>query len=208
MAVYSLSIGPLETNCHIIAVDGCAVAVDVGGDPTSVIEVLTEHKLRLVAICITHLHFDHLYGVAELAKVTGAPVYAPDDDAHLMQSELGVGGVWGFARVTPFDWSPLTLGEHTFGPITCTVLHTPGHTPGSVSIYFPQENAVCSGDALFYRSIGRTDFPGGDHEGLLRSVSQVLFALPEDTVVYPGHGPSTTIGDEKKSNPFCGEFTL
>ena len=100
------------------------------------------------------------------------------------------------------------MGKTTFGGMDCEVLATPGHTPGGVSLFFPAENLVFTGDALFYRSIGRTDFPGGDHEGLLRSVSQVLFALPEDTVVYPGHGPSTTIGDEKKSNPFCGEFTL
>ena len=100
------------------------------------------------------------------------------------------------------------MGNTSFGGMACEVLATPGHTPGGVSLFFPAENLVFTGDALFYRSIGRTDFPGGDHEGLLRSVSQVLFALPEDTVVYPGHGPSTTIGDEKKSNPFCGEFTL
>lgn len=206
MSIYTLSIGPLETNCHIIAAEGCAVAVDVGGDPTPIIELLTQNTLRLVAICITHLHFDHLYGVAELRKVTGAPVYAPDDDAHLMQSELGIGGVWGFAKVTPFEWSPLHLGEHSFGPIKCTVLHTPGHTPGSVSIYFPQEQAVCSGDALFYRSIGRTDFPGGNHNTLLKSIREKIFTLPKNTQVLPGHGLESTVEDEQRNNPFCGAF--
>lgn len=206
MPIYTTSIGPLETNCHIIAVEGCAVAVDVGGEPTPVLELLTQNALRLVAVCITHLHFDHLYGVAALHKATGASVYAPNDDAHLMQSELGSGGVWGFARVAPFDWSPLTLGQQRFGPIQCTVLHTPGHTPGSVSLYFPQENAVCSGDALFYRSIGRTDFPGGNLDTLLKSIREQLFTLPPKTRILPGHGPETTVDAEQRHNPFCGAF--
>lgn len=206
MPIYTLPIGPLETNCHIITRGNEAVAVDVGGDPTPVKEVLEQYKLRLAAICITHLHFDHIYGVAELHKATRATVYAPKDDAYLLQSELGSGGVWGFAKVSPFEWTPLTLGEHTFGSIQCTVLPTPGHTPGSVSLYFPQENAVCSGDALFYRSIGRTDFPGGNLNTLLKSIREQLFTLPAGTQVLPGHGPETTVDDEQRNNSFCGAF--
>ena len=135
-------------------------------------------------------------------------MYISADDDCLEGTESAQGGLWGFPSVTAYTAQPIAMGKTTFGGMDCEVLATPGHTPGGVSLFFPAENLVFTGDALFYRSIGRTDFPGGDHEGLLRSVSQVLFALPEDTVVYPGHGPSTTIGDEKKSNPFCGEFTL
>ena len=101
---------------------------------------------------------------------------------------------------------PMPTGETSFGGMTCRVLQTPGHTPGGVSLYFPAENLVFTGDALFYRSMGRTDFPGGDHATLLRSIRETLFKLPPETVVYPGHGPATTIGDELKNNPFCGEF--
>ena len=90
--------------------------------------------------------------------------------------------------------------------LTFTVLETPGHTPGGVSYYFPDEKAVFTGDALFYRSLGRTDFPGGDHDTLLHSIRKVLFALPEETAVLPGHGPATSIGNERRNNPFCGDF--
>lgn len=100
----------------------------------------------------------------------------------------------------------MPAGETSFGGMACRVLETPGHTPGGVSLYFPAEKLVFTGDALFYRSMGRTDFPGGDHAVLLRSINDVLFTLPDSTVVYPGHGPATTIGDERKNNPFCGEF--
>ena len=100
----------------------------------------------------------------------------------------------------------MPLGKTSIGGMDCEVLETPGHTPGGVSLYFPEEQVVFTGDALFYRSIGRTDFPGGDHDTLLRSVRDVLFKLPAETVAYPGHGPATKIGDEAANNPFCGEF--
>ena len=206
MPIHTFPLGPLDTNCHIIEKDGSAVVVDPGGDPALVLEFLKSNNLAVVAILITHMHFDHLYGVAALHDATGAPVMAPRGDAHLLQTDVGGGGVWGFPRVQEFDFSPLEPGEHTFGPFSCTVLHTPGHTPGSVSLYFPQEQAVCSGDVLFYRSVGRTDFPGGNQDTLLDSIRQKLFTLPPATAVYPGHGPASTVGDEQHNNPYCGAF--
>ena len=208
MPVATFPLGPLQTNSYLLHSGKQAIAVDVGGEPEPMLEYLTTHGLTLAAICITHRHFDHVYGVAELQQATGAPVYISADDDCLADTESAQGGLWEFPSVTPYTAQPIAMGNTSVGGMACEVLATPGHTPGGVSLFFPAENLVFTGDALFYRSIGRTDFPGGDHEGLLRSVSQVLFALPEDTVVYPGHGPSTTIGDEKKSNPFCGEFTL
>lgn len=206
MPIYTFPLGPLETNCYVIAADAYALAIDPGGDPKEVLDFLKENKLSLVNICITHMHFDHLYGVAALHKATGAPVLTPPGDAQLMQNEVGAGGVWGFPRVDSFPSEPLESGEHIFGPLTCTVLNTPGHTPGSVSLYFPQEKAVFTGDLLFYRSVGRTDFPGGDQNTLLNSIRSKIFTLPDDTLVYPGHGLSTSVGDEKHNNPYCGLF--
>ena len=203
MPVATFPLGPLQTNSYLIHNAGQAVAVDVGGEPAPMLEYLTEHKLALAAICLTHRHFDHLYGVAGATK---AVVYAPTGDDSLAETESGKGGIWGFPPVPPFDSLPMPTGSASFGGMECRVLETPGHTPGGVSLYFPAEKLVFTGDALFYRSMGRTDFPGGDQATLLRSIKDVLFTLPEDTTVYPGHGPATSIGDERKNNPFCGEF--
>lgn len=208
MPVATFPLGPLQTNSYIHHNATQAVAVDVGGDPQPMLEYLAANNLKLAAICITHRHFDHVYGVADLHKATGAPVYISADDDCLDGTESAQGGLWGFPTVTPFPSQPITLGNNDFGGMECQVLATPGHTPGGISLFFPAEKIVFTGDALFYRSIGRTDFPGGSHEGLLRSVKDVLFKLPEDVAAYPGHGPSTTIGDERKNNPFCGEFQL
>ncbi len=206
MPIATFPIGPLATNSYLVHETREAAAIDVGGDPEDMLAYLHDHNLVLKAICLTHLHFDHLYGVADLAAATGAPVYAPTGDNLLMKTESGSGGMWGMPPVKPFGALPLEPGKTSFAGMQCDVLLTPGHTPGGVSLYFPQENAVFTGDALFYRSLGRTDFPYGDHQQLLASIKEVLFRLPDDVHVYPGHGPSTTIGAEKKENPFVGEF--
>ena len=206
MPVATFPLGPLQTNSYLIHNAERAVAVDVGGEPAPMLEYLTEHKLALSAICLTHRHFDHLYGVAELAGATKAVVYAPTGDDSLAETESGRGGIWGFPPVPPFDSLPMPTGQADFGGMECRVLETPGHTPGGVSLYFPAEKLVFTGDALFYRSMGRTDFPGGDQATLLHSIADVLFKLPDDTTVYPGPGPATSIGDERRNNPFCGEF--
>ncbi|WP_022656539.1 MBL fold metallo-hydrolase [uncultured Desulfovibrio sp.] len=206
MPVATFPLGPLQTNSYLIHNADQAVAVDVGGEPAPMIEYLTEHKLTLAAICLTHRHFDHLYGVAELAGATKAAVYTPTGDDSLAETESGRGGIWGFPPVSPFDSLPMPTGQADFGGMECRVLETPGHTPGGVSLYFPAGKLVFTGDALFYRSMGRTDFPGGNQATLLHSIVDVLFKLPDDTAVYPGHGPATSIGDERRNNPFCGEF--
>ena len=108
----------------------------------------------------------------------------------------------GMPKTPAFPYSLVALGQQTFAGLECTVLHVPGHTPGGLSYYFPAASVVFAGDALFYRSVGRTDFPGGDADTLFSAIRTKLFTLPESTVVYPGHGPETTIGDEKRSNPF------
>lgn len=206
MSIATFPLGPLGTNSYIINDGSLACAIDVGGEPLPMLKYLREHNLELKAICLTHRHFDHLYGVADLAETTRAAVYAPTGDDPIADTESAKGGIWGLPPVKPFEAKPMPIGETSFAGMECMVLETPGHTPGGVSLYFPGQKAVFTGDALFYRSLGRSDFPGGDHETLLVSIREKLFKLPDDTRVYPGHGPTTTIGDERKHNPFCGEF--
>lgn len=208
MSVATFPLGPLSTNSYIIDAEKDAVAIDVGGDPAPMLTYLRDQNLTLVAICLTHRHFDHLYGVADLAEATGAPIFAPTGDDVIADSESATGGIWGMPPVKPFQARALDPGKTTFASLECDVLATPGHTPGGISLYFPAQNCVFTGDALFYRSLGRTDFPGGSHQTLLKSIHEKLFRLPDNVVVYPGHGPATTIGDERKHNPFCGEFSM
>ncbi|MDD2967683.1 MAG: MBL fold metallo-hydrolase [Desulfovibrionaceae bacterium] len=206
MPIVTFPLGPLETNCYLIHNESTALAVDVGGDPADVLDYLTQHKLCLSHILITHLHFDHLYGVAALQEATHAVVLCPAGDDCLRGTSLADGGQWGLPTVPPFASQNFTLGEQTIGGFVLSIFETPGHTPGSVSLYMPQEKAVFTGDALFYHSMGRTDFPGGDQATLLHSIRTRLFTLPEETLAYPGHGPETSIGNEKRNNPYCGDF--
>ena len=206
MRISSFALGPLGTNSYLVDNGTDALAIDVGGDPAPMLDFLQTNSLSLRAILVTHRHFDHLYGVSALQKATKAPAYVPTGEEVIARTEASRGGIWGMPLVPDFSESPLSGHEMVIGPFAITILDTPGHTPGSVSYYFAAEGCVFTGDALFYRSIGRTDFPMGDHATLLKSVRNTLFALPEETVVYPGHGPETSIGDEKQHNPFIGDF--
>ena len=202
MHIESFNLGPLETNCHVLSHAGLAVVVDPGGDPAEVLEHLKAQKLTLTHILVTHLHFDHIYGCAALSRATGAPVLAPPGDAELMRTELGTGGMFGLPRVEPFASSPAPLGQATFAGLECRCLATPGHSPGSLTFYFPQAGAAFVGDLIFYRSVGRTDFPGGSTAMLTQSVEQQIFTLPGETVLYSGHGLETTVDSERTHNPF------
>lgn len=202
MRISSYPLGPLETNCHVLDHQGRALAVDPGGDPAEVLDFLRAEKLTLEHILITHLHFDHIYGCARLAEATGAPVLAPAADAYLLDTELGRGGVYGFPVVEPFASSPAPLGEASFLGLECRCLPTPGHTPGSITFYFPQAGAAFVGDLIFYRSVGRTDFPGGSSAQLKKSVQEQIFTLPPETTLYSGHGMETNVADERTHNPF------
>ncbi len=207
MPITSFPLGPLDTNCHVIHNGQDAVAVDPGGDLNgggleSVLDLLKEKGLALHAIICTHFHFDHIYGVGTLHELTRAPVYGPGADEGLLNSELGGGGAWGFPQVKTFPWTALREGPLSFGSIELEVLNTPGHTPGSLSLYVPSMNAVLTGDLLFQHSVGRTDFPGSSHEALVKSLRRKIFVLPPETEVYPGHGPNTNVGEEQANNPY------
>jgi len=206
MRIQTFALGPLQTNCHVLAKDGLAVAVDPGGDPAPILEYLRAHGLTLTHILNTHLHFDHTYGNMALAEATGAPILCAKEDLFLLEDELGRGGVFGLPPVSAYDYATIEPGEHEFAGLQCRVYRTPGHSPGSLTFYFPEAGAACVGDLIFFRSVGRTDFPGGDIETLKRSVREVVFGLPPETLLLSGHGPETTVVDESNHNPFFGGF--
>lgn len=206
MNVTVMQLGMLETNCYIVHSDARALVIDPGGQPEEILGFLKKSGLSLDVILNTHLHFDHIQGNAALAAATSVKIRAGSADAYLLDTELGGGGMMGMPRTAPFSFDPLAEGETQFLGLTCQVLATPGHSPGSLSFYFPDLNAVFVGDLLFYRSVGRTDFSGGSEAQLLRSVRSKIFTLPADTVVYPGHGPETSVDSERLNNPFFTEF--
>ncbi len=206
MHVSVYPIGPLDTNCFLLSHEGEAVAVDPGGNPEPLLDEINREKLKLTHILNTHLHFDHTFGNAMLHQATGAPILANKEDDYLLQSELGKGGMWGLPLIDDFAYESVGPGDIQLLGVTCKVLHTPGHSPGSLTYYFPEFKVAFVGDVIFKRSIGRTDFPGGSYEELQRSIIENIFSMPDEVVLYNGHGPDTTVGDEKLHNPFFSEY--
>jgi len=168
---------------------------------------LTKQGITLTHILLTHLHFDHTYGVQALHEATGATVLAGSKDGYLLDSELGLGGFMGLPKIKNYAYTPIEPGEFEVLGQPCQALFTPGHTSGSLTYYFPKGGVAFAGDVLFYRNIGRTDFPGGSMDTLLASVKEQIFSLPDETVVYSGHGPETSVGDEKLHNPYFSDFS-
>ena len=201
-----LPVGMLQCNCSIFGDETTreAIVVDPGDNIAEIQAILAKHQLKVKAIVITHAHIDHIGGAAKLKAATGAPVHMNQNDQELY-NHLDVQASW-LGMETPQrtdvdtparDGDSLKLGDAEF-----QVLHTPGHTQGSISIWIPAENKLVAGDTLFRDSIGRTDLPGGDGRQIIRSIHEKLLTLPETAVVIPGHGPNTTIGREKERNPF------
>lgn len=201
-----LPVGMLQCNCSIFGDEQTreAIVVDPGDDVEQILGLLSTHHLKVKAIVITHAHIDHVAGAAVLREKTQAPVYLNDNDKQLLGA-LAMQARW-LGMDTPArpeidtaskEGTVLSLGEAEFH-----VIETPGHTPGSQSLWIPSENKLIAGDTLFRESIGRTDLPGGDPREILVSIKTKLLELPDDAIVIPGHGPETTIGHEKENNPF------
>ncbi len=201
-----LPVGPLQCNCSIFGDEQSrdALVIDPGDEIGRILKILDRHALKVKAIVVTHAHLDHIGGAQKLKAATGAPVYMNLADAEL-QKMLDVQATWLGMKppeavaidANAKDGDVLALGAAEFH-----VLHTPGHTPGSISLWIPSEGKLAAGDTLFRDSIGRTDLPGGDSRQILRSIHDKLMPLPDATIVIPGHGENTTIGREKKFNYF------
>jgi glyoxylase-like metal-dependent hydrolase (beta-lactamase superfamily II) len=194
-------LGFISTNCYLMHNRREAVVFDPGGEPDEVLAYLESNKLKLTHIFNTHLHFDHILGNAPLSSATWAPVLANKRDDYLVSTDRAT-AAFGVPPVPPFTYRNIDEGSMSILDTPMQILATPGHTPGSLSFYLPEHGKLFSGDVLFYRAVGRTDFEGGDTRTLLASIKEKLYALPDETIVYAGHELATTIGGEKKYNPY------
>lgn len=206
MILETFPVGPLQCNCTILGDEttGEAMVIDPGDNIAQILTRLARHKLTLKQIVVTHGHIDHVGGAVQLKKATGAPVLLNQNDLPLLKMMDMQAGWLGIAppEVAPPDVSAEEGMMAGIAGHTARVLHTPGHTQGSICLYFAPEELLVAGDTLFAGSIGRTDLPGGDGRQILRSIHDRLLPLPDATRVIPGHGPATTIGQERESNPF------
>jgi hydroxyacylglutathione hydrolase len=201
-----LPVGALQCNCSIVGDESTreAMVIDPGDDIEDVLAIVRKHNLQIKHIVITHAHIDHVGGAMKLKTATGAPILLNQNDYALLKM-LDIQAVW-IGVPTPgkveIDRSITTGDTIAAGSHSAQILHTPGHTEGSICLYFPAEQKLIAGDTLFAGSIGRTDLPGGDTQKIMRSLHNTVLSLPDETVVIPGHGQLTTIGEERESNPF------
>lgn len=206
-----IPLGDIQTNCYIIEnADGSCLIFDPGSEGKKLINWLTKRSLKPIAIFLTHAHFDHIGAVDDIREYYKIPVYLHEEEETWL-GEPKLNGSQFFmqknmVKVNPADHILKREEMINLDGFEFFVYETPGHSPGSVSYHFEKEGFVISGDALFKSSIGRTDLPGGNQSQLLKSIHEKLLFLPEETVVIPGHGPATTIGEEMDSNPYLNGF--
>jgi glyoxylase-like metal-dependent hydrolase (beta-lactamase superfamily II) len=206
MIIETFPVGPLQCNCTILGDEqaGEAIVIDPGDEVGRIHRRLSDLGLKLKQILVTHAHIDHVGGALKLKRLTGAPILFNQDDLPLIKMMEMQAGWLGVAtpETAPPDES-LTDGLSVGLPsLPAQVIHTPGHTQGSVCLHFAPLKLLIAGDTLFAGSIGRTDLPGGNYDQIIDSIQFRLLPLPDETKVLPGHGPGTTIGAEKKNNPF------
>jgi len=208
LELLQLPLGPLQTNCYLVADAAThdAVVIDPGGEAPVILAALAEHGWTARAVLLTHAHFDHIGAAAGVVAATHAPLAAHPLELPLLRQGGGGQALGLEVPACPEPNQLLTPGQPlAAGSLRFEVLFVPGHTPGHVAFYHPAAGLVLSGDVLFQQGIGRTDFPGGSYEVLMRSIREELLTLPDDTAVCPGHGDMTTIGDERRDNPFLAE---
>lgn len=201
-----IPVGPLQCNCSIFGDETTheAIVIDPGDQIDDILAILAKHALKVTDIVITHAHIDHIGGAAKLKAATGAPVHMNAKDQELYD-QIDVQAAWlgmELPERTEIDVDAREGNTLKLADAQFHILHTPGHTQGSTSVWIPSENKLVAGDTLFRDSIGRTDLPGGDGRQILRSIHDKLLPLPDSAVVVCGHGPSTTIGRERERNPF------
>lgn len=201
-----IPVGPLQCNCSIVGDETAheGIVIDPGDDIEQVLALVRKHGLKIQQIVITHAHIDHVGGAMKLRAATGAPILLNQNDYALLQM-LDMQANWvGMASPgkVEIDESLEQSGEVKVGSLAADVIHTPGHTEGSICLYFPAQQTLIAGDTLFAGSIGRTDLPGGSFQKIIHSLHEKVLALPDETLVVPGHGPTTTVGEERATNPF------
>jgi hydroxyacylglutathione hydrolase len=210
MEVRSLTVGPVQENCHIARLDGAgaAIVIDPGDEAPRLLEAIETLGVQVAAILLTHTHFDHVGAVAPLARATGGEVWCPELEVPVLADVMRYMPWAGIGPYESYDADHTVAGGETLelAGMEIDVIFTPGHSPGHVTYSIPSEQAIFSGDVLFEGSIGRTDLPGGDHATLMRTLAALVEALPDETVVYPGHMGITTIGRERATNPFLAQL--
>ncbi len=208
MFIKRLVVGPLEVNCYLLADgNGLSLVIDPGDEPDLIMDVIRSNGFNVQYIVCTHGHFDHVGAVAELKDETGAKVLIHREELEIYHAARDMAAFWGYDVDNPpepdvfiNDGDDIRIGEISF-----RVIHAPGHSPGGICLY--SKGIVITGDTLFAGSVGRTDFYGGDINQLKESFNKLML-LPEDTRVLPGHGPESTIGEEKRENPFAFELGI
>ncbi len=211
MKIKSLSLGPLGTNCYIVSKDNQSLIIDPGGDAHIIIKYLFEQNLTPIAILLTHAHFDHIGAVHKLRTNFEIDVYLHEAEKNWLENpdlnrSILYFGESGKVITNPPEYS-LQEGHLEIGPFLMDVVHTPGHSPGSVTFIFNEHSFIVSGDVLFHHGIGRTDLPQGSLPQLAESITKYIYKLPDEFTVYPGHGVETTVGYEKVSNPYTLQFS-
>lgn len=213
MKVAIIPVTPFQQNCSLLVCKQTnkAAVVDPGGDIELIRDAVQEWGAELEKILLTHGHIDHCGGTAELVQELGLPVEGPHIDDRFLIDDLPQQGLrFGFPQLQGFTPARWLVGGDTvrFGNVELQVRHCPGHTPGHVIFFSPGHRLALVGDVLFAGSIGRTDLPRGDHDTLIRSIREQLWPLGEDVTFIPGHGPTSTFGEERASNPFVGDRVL
>lgn len=209
MIFETIVVGPLGSNCFIV---GCeerreGVVIDPGAEAGRILNRIGAHGLTIRLVINTHGHFDHIGGNREVLEATGAKLLIHRDDVPFLGRAADVGAMYGLTTEnSPLPDETLEDGmDITIGSCALKVFHTPGHTPGGCCLYLEREGIVITGDTLFAESVGRTDFPGSSHAALMASIRSKLMTLPDETQVLPGHGPASTIGHERRYNPYLND---
>jgi glyoxylase-like metal-dependent hydrolase (beta-lactamase superfamily II) len=208
MRAQYLTVGPVAENTWIVDNDGRGLLIDPGDEAPRIEAALNDLGVEIEAILLTHCHFDHVGAVAPMARSTGVPVYCPKLEVPVLADIMRWVPWPGIGPYESYEADETVAGgeQLSLAGLEIDVHFVPGHSPGHVAYSIPAEKALLSGDVLFEGSIGRTDLPGGDHARLMQSIAELLEALPEDTAVLPGHMAPTTLGAERRSNPFLLEL--